>query len=236
MKVKASEFIKWIESKVGCPYMWGGQGETVYGLIKSLAKKKGMSDDAINRMLFFLERHGTADAEFFDCSGLGVQYLLDMGALTSDTTAQGLRNRCEEIERYQLRPSDMAFFVDEDNKATHVGYIVSDGSVVHALDYSHGTIKEKIDDRKEWNWFGRPSKLIEYDLTIDEFIDVTQLKKDDVITVSKPLKGYTTAINAIYEQNPKTTCSPGEYFVYKVYRKSVNITKKKGKPGSWVVL
>ena len=40
MKAKASEFIKYIRSKVGNAYLWGGQGETLFGLARLLATEE----------------------------------------------------------------------------------------------------------------------------------------------------------------------------------------------------
>jgi len=235
MKVKASEFIEWIESKVGSPYLWGGQGETLFDMVRKYCLSKSQSAAATEKMIAFLMKNGVVDKEFYDCSGLGVEFLMDHGALKYDTTADGLYRKCDLIGKDEIRAGDWVFFI-EDGRAVHIGYMVTDTEVVHALDQTVGVVREKLSKRKEWNAAGRPTAYIEYDLEKD---DVKKLKVGDKITVKTELKRYNTAWDA---QNDirvlKDLYEPGTFYVYKIdpYTGAVNITKEKGTPGSWVML
>lgn len=231
-KAKASEFIKYIRSKVGSAYLWGGQGETVFELIRQLAKQKGQSDSSTEKMLAYMEQSGAKDMEFYDCSGLPVSYLLSVGAISGDMTADGIYKKCTKINKQDARPSDMVFLLNSADKATHIGCIVDYGIVVHSLNQTRGVIEEDLNKRK---WvFGRPDFCIEYDL--DAKIDLSTLKPGDKVTITEPVNGYNTANNALVAVNPTVTYPAGEYYVYKVYNGAVNITKSKGKPGAWVIL
>lgn len=233
MKVKTSEFIKWVESKVGCPYLWGGQGETLFDMVRKYCATKSQSKAATEKMVAFLKKKGVVDKEFYDCSGLGVKYLLDHGALKYDTTADGLYKKCVQISMDEVRAGDWVFFI-EDGRAVHIGYMVTDSEVVHALDQTVGVIREKLSDRKEWNGFGRPEFCMIYDLP--QKVDTNNLKYGDKITTTKDLRGYSNADNAFRGLKPVCTYSAGTYYVYKVHNGAVNITRHKGIPGAWVVL
>ena len=231
-KAKASEFVKYIRSKVGNAYLWGGQGETVFELVRKIAKQKGQSDASTEKMLAYMTQNGEKDMEFFDCSGLPVSYLLSVGAISGDMTADGLYRRCTKINKQDARPSDMVFLLNSSGKATHIGCIVDYGIVVHALNQTRGVIEEELNKRK---WvFGRPDFCIEYDLA--QKIDLSTLKPGDKVTIKESINGYNTANNAISKVNPTVTYPAGEYYVYKVYNGAVNITRSKGNPGAWVVL
>lgn len=233
MKVKTSEFIKWVESKVGCPYLWGGQGETLFDMVRKYCATKSQSKTATEKMVAFLKKKGVVDKEFYDCSGLGVKYLLDHGALKYDTTADGLYKKCVQISMDEVRAGDWVFFI-EDGRAVHIGYMVTDSEVVHALDQTVGVIREKLSDRKEWNGFGRPEFCMIYDLP--QKVDTNNLKYGDKITTTKDLRGYSNADNAFRGLKPVCTYNAGTYYVYKVHNGAVNITRHKGIPGAWVVL
>lgn len=158
MKQKPSEFVAYVKSKVGSPYLWGGQGESLHEIITEYARKKKQSDSATKDMIKFM---GIKDVEFFDCSGLGVNYLLKHGLISYDTTADGLYRKCDKISKEEAVPGDFVFFVDGSDKATHVGYVVENGYVVHALDQKKGVIKEKLSARK---WvYGRPNFAFEFE-------------------------------------------------------------------------
>lgn len=234
-KAKASLFIKYIRSKVGCAYLWGGQGESVYAMIRKVADSKGQSSANTDKMLAFLAAHGVKDLEFFDCSGLGVDYLLDQKAFSSDMTADGLYRKCTKIDKKDVRPSDMVFLLNSSGKATHVGYAVDRTTVVHALNQTVGVIEEPLAKRK---WvYGRPDFCIEYDLEEETTeIDISSLKIGDRITLKKAVSGYNTAANARAGVNPVVTYPAGEYYVFRVYSGTVNITRSKGTPGAWVVI
>ena len=232
MKVKTSEFIKWVESKVGCPYLWGGQGETLFDMVRKYCATKSQSKEATEKMITFLKKKGVVDKEFFDCSGLGVKYLLDHGALKYDTTADGLYKKCVLINMDEVRAGDWVFFI-KDRRAVHIGYMVTDSEVVHALDQTVGVIREKLSANKEWNSAGRPEFCMEYDLPQNTATD--DLKPGDKITTTD-IKGYNTADNALKGKNVVCTYSAGTYYVYKVHNGAVNITRHKGIPGAWVVL
>lgn len=234
MKAKASKFIEWIESMVGSPYLWGGQGETIFGILRKHAKQLGQSEAANDKMIEFLMKSGVVDKHFFDCSGLGVSFLIAYGAIKKDMTADGLYRQCSLIEKKEVRAGDFVFFV-KDGRASHVGYMVTDDTVVHALDQEVGVIREELSARKGWNGFGRPEFCIEYDLKKPE-VDYDNLKAGDKITTTKDLRGYTNADNAVKGVKPVCTYSEGTYYVFKVYKGAVNITKHKGIAGAWVNL
>lgn len=236
-KAKTSEFITYIKSKVGSAYLWGGQGETVHELIRKLAKQKGQSDASTDKMLTYLTAHGCKDVEFYDCSGLAVAYLLSVGAISGDMTADGIYRKCSKISASEARPGDMTFLLNGSGKAHHIGYIVEDATVVHALNQTRGVITESLSNRK---WvYGRPDFCLEYDLGgkgQENTVDISTLQPGDQITLKSEVKGYNTAANAESKVNPTVTYPAGEYYVYKVFGNSVNITRKKGVPGAWVVL
>ncbi|MBP3577718.1 MAG: C40 family peptidase [Lachnospiraceae bacterium] len=164
-KAKVSEFTKFIRSKVGCAYLWGGQGESLFSLMRKLAKQNGQSDTKTEQMISFMKSKGIKDMEVFDCSGLGVTPLLAMGAISGDMTADGFYRKCKKISKNEVREGDMTFLLNASGKATHIGYMVDRKTVVHALNQSRGVIEEDVNKRK---WvFGRPEFCLEYDLEQD---------------------------------------------------------------------
>lgn len=232
MKVKASEFIKWVDSKVGCPYLWGGQGDTLFSMVRKYCTTKAQSNPSTEKMITFLKNNGVVDREFYDCSGLGVKFLLDHGAIKYDMTADGLYKKCTPLSKSDVRAGDWVFII-KDGKATHIGYMVNDNEVVHALNQSAGVIKENL-YKRGWNGAGRPEFCIENDLHI--VINYDDLKAGDRIITDKDLKGYGTAADARRKTNAVCTYKAGTYYVYKTYEGAVNITRHKGIAGAWVVL
>lgn len=232
MKAKTSEFIIYIRSKVGSAYLWGGQGETLFGLTRKLAKQTGQSEANTEKMIAYMVQQGVKDMEFFDCSGLAVSFLLSVGAISGDMTADGIYRQCKKIKRQEVRPGDMAFLLNSSGKATHIGYVVDWGIAVHALNQSRGVIEEAL-DRRSWV-YGRPEFCLDYD--IGERTDINKLKAGDKLTLKQATKGYNTAAQALSASKPAVTYPAGEYYVYKVYNGAVNVTRSKGKAGAWVVL
>lgn len=231
-KAKVSEFVPYIKSKVGAAYLWGGQGESIYGLIRELAKENGQADSKTDKMITYLEEQGACDMEFYDCSGLGVKFLLEKDAVGYDMTADGFYRKCKKIDKSEVKEGDMGFLVNVNGKATHIGYVVNRKTIVHALNQTRGVIEENINNRK---WvFGRPDFCLEYDL--EEKIDIATLKIGDKITIDKAVLGYNTAANAKGGVNPVSTYPSGTYYVFRVYSGTVNITRTKGTPGAWVAL
>lgn len=229
-KAKISEFVDYLYEQVGNPYMWGGQGETVEALIRKLAKSKDQSDSNTATMLDFMKNHGFKDMTFFDCSGLGVCFLLEKKAITSDMTADMIYRKCDSIAPNEVVVGDFAFLLNSGGKATHIGYVVKDGNVIHALNQSKGVILEKMNARK---WvYKRPSFALENDFRVA----YDNLHPHDRITLYEPINGFNTAQNAINKVNPVVVYPPGTYYVYKIYGEATNITKKDGVAGAWVAL
>lgn len=225
------DFLEYVESKVGCPYCWGGNGETLYDIVAKYASGKGQSDKKTVKMLGFMEDHGIKDTQFFDCSGLGVKWLLDHDKIDHDTTAAGLYRKCTPITEKELITGCWCF-LKKDNGIYHIGYLVDDNTVVHAFNQEKGVIKEKRTARK---WiYARPDFAFAF--TKPQKPQIDTLAVGDKVTLTESVKGYNTADNALKGKNPTVTYGKGEYYVYKIHNGSVNITKKKGSAGAWVVL
>jgi len=58
--------------------------------------------------------------------------------------------------------------------------------------------------------------------------------KDEKYTLVKDVPGYVSADDAKNRKNKKTTVKKGTYYVYKEYNGMINVTTKKGVPGSWI--
>lgn len=225
------DFLEYVESKVGCPYLWGGNGETLYDIVAKFAKGKSQSESATVKMLGFMEDHGIKDTQFFDCSGLGVKWLLDHDKINYDMTAAGLYRLCTPIKENEVTTGCWCF-LKNDNGIYHIGYLTDDNTAVHAFNQEKGVIKEKRTARK---WiYARPDFAFAF--TKPQKPQIDTLAVGDKVTLTESVKGYNTADNALKGKNPTVTYGKGEYYVYKIHNGAVNISKKKGSAGAWVIL
>lgn len=60
------------------------------------------------------------------------------------------------------------------------------------------------------------------------------LKVGDRYTLDKNVSGYMNAGYALTGENPITNVSPGQYYVFNIFRGAINISTAKNKPGSWI--
>ncbi|MDO5027384.1 MAG: hypothetical protein Q4E50_06100 [Tissierellia bacterium] len=58
--------------------------------------------------------------------------------------------------------------------------------------------------------------------------------EDSVINIDKELDVYYTAEDAMNRTNKKKVYKPGQYYVYKKDKYSMNISKDQGRPGGWI--
>lgn len=229
-KLNVKEFSAWLKEQVGNAYLWGGQGETVYSLVKNLAKSKGQSEENTQKMLEYMKRYGARDIKFYDCSGLGITYLLEKKAISSDMTAAMLYQKCEPIKENEVTEGCWCF-LKNNSGIYHIGYVVDNDMVVHAFNQEKGVIMEKRNARK---WiYAKPTFAFAFEIA--QKPQYGTLNAGDKVTLAQSIKGYNTADNALKRINPTVTYSSGTYYVYKKYNGSVNISKKKGVAGAWVV-
>lgn len=62
----------------------------------------------------------------------------------------------------------------------------------------------------------------------------TKSTTTEMYKVVTNLPGYLTAADAKVDKNRKTTVKPGKYYVFNKSQGMINITSKKGVPGSWI--
>ena len=72
---------------------------------------------------------GGDDPSSFDCSGFVLECLKSCGAYPrrGDETAEGLRWRYPGISELQTEAGDLVFWLNDADRAVHVGMIVADG-------------------------------------------------------------------------------------------------------------
>ena len=226
MKKKPSEFIMWCAQQIGNPYMWGGNGESTFDLVRKLANSKGQNSSNTQTMLNFMENNGFVDCRFYDCSGLVVTYFLAIGAITSDMTANDLYKKSTPVSAPIA--GCLAFLLRSDGTAYHVG-IVDGDTVIQALDQSKGVVREVIHKRK---WvYALPEFAIDYtDAQHKTFCVGDELRIKEAVSV------YNCAYSA---KNPDERTVPiyypaRTYYVYKIADGCVNITRTLGVAGGWL--
>jgi cell wall-associated NlpC family hydrolase len=152
-------FISTVLSKVGCGYVWGAQGQILTAAkLKEFESSYGYSHYHFNENGTKIDANKWIGSQVFDCSGLVVWTLQQMGLISSssDYSAAGVfRDLCYEVSRSNIQPGDL-FFRQGKGGIYHVGVIVSDTEVVEARGTSYGVIQRAIPTAEK---YGRIRKL-----------------------------------------------------------------------------
>lgn len=158
MKGKLNDFCEYLDAQIGQPYCYGCQGTLLTpSNYKSVIAKR--EKDASNRAK--VERYcedkfadGATELRGFDCSGLGMYYLQNLThTLPHDLSANSMIGLCELVD--EPKRGYWLFRVNEDGKATHIGYMVSDTEVIHAKGRAYGVVREKY-KASYWHKVGKP--------------------------------------------------------------------------------
>lgn len=156
--ISLDEFIGYLTEQIGQPYVWGGQHLklTPENYEEAIARRetdheKRAEAIAYSKKLF---DRGATVLYGYDCSGLGMWWLQNVQKVfAKDMNANGMMNTCKIM--YEPRRGYWVFRLNEEGRATHIGYMVSDTEVVHAAGRSLGVIRQKF-KVQDWHVIGKP--------------------------------------------------------------------------------
>lgn len=176
MSTATIRFARFLRSCVDnhCVYLWGAQGEKVLTAnVNKIVKAESTSSTDpktarrnAQRVLTFIANavmagYDMSKAQFFDCSGLITYYAVENGFIKSDTTAEGLRQKCDAIGVRDLKRGDLCFKMSKDGRATHVAGVVEvkkngDVYIVEAKGRDDGVVEHKLIKENGFSAYGRP--------------------------------------------------------------------------------
>lgn len=160
IKVKLEEWLKYLEDRVNIDlYVWGANDELIVNLLDKLCNMEEKKEN-IDRILTLLQKRLLEGCDILkircdDCSGLAIGFLLKMGILKSDKTADGLYNLIKEKIKVQEVIAGDYLFMGTDDKKTHVGYAINDKWAIESKNRDVGVVKTKISERG-WEYAARP--------------------------------------------------------------------------------
>ena len=171
-KGNIDEFCAYLEEQVAnhSMYCWSGQGQTGNQITEYWIRKceqitggrkvdghyKTYADIAVDfwKKQCELGYHDVMSA--YDCSGLGVHWLLLADVIATDRTANGLYRMCEVTA--EPKKGYWVFRLNDEGRATHIGYCISDSEVIHAMGRVEGVVREKVGKiGSYWHKVGKPS-------------------------------------------------------------------------------
>ena len=135
------KFLELIRSKLGCGYVYGAQGEVMTkSLLDTLIKRFGRSH-------YYFDGYSAEKwlgKECYDCSGLIVWALEQLGLIRTDLTADGLYQLCEPVQKSKLEVGDLVFYQNSNGYKTHVGVYIGNGRVIHARGTAYGVVETEL--------------------------------------------------------------------------------------------
>ena len=144
------KFLELIRSKLGCGYVYGAQGEVMTkSLLDTLIKRFGRSH-------YYFDGYSAEKwigKQCFDCSGLIVWALEQLGLIRTDLTADGLYQLCNPAEKGKLEPGDLVFYQNSNGYKHHVGVYMGNGKVIHARGTAYGVVETEMFNK--FTAFGR---------------------------------------------------------------------------------
>lgn len=171
-KGNIDEFCAYLEQQVAhhSMYVWGGQGQTGNQITEYWIRKmeqntggkkvdghyKTYADIAVDfwKKQCELGYHDVMSA--YDCSGLGVHWLLMADVIATDRTSNGMFRMCDVTDKPHR--GYWVFRLNDEGRATHIGYCISDSEVIHAKGRQDGVVREQIGKiGSYWHKVGIPS-------------------------------------------------------------------------------
>lgn len=136
-----NKFLELIKSKLGCGYVYGSQGEVMTkSLLDTLIKRFGRDNYYFNG--YSAEKW--VGKECYDCSGLIVWVLQQLGLIRADMTADGLYQLCNHVEKGKLEPGDLVFYQNSSGYKNHVGVYMGNSKVIHARGTAYGVVETEM--------------------------------------------------------------------------------------------
>jgi len=192
MKVEFSEFKSYLISNLGMMYVLGAQGHKFVDLLDKICVMEKNEINLVNNVLTLLEKKLKAGVDIntllaYDCSGLGMKWLLEKKVYKSDMTAKDMYNSIPEKVKSlsSVRPGDFVFT----DSLGHVGYAIGDDMVIEARGTSYGVVMTDL-YKREWAKIARPDWWIDVEKPIlrrELYLTEPLMKGDDVEDCQKLL-------------------------------------------------
>lgn len=163
-----NEFIKYLEEQIGQPYMWGGQHtkltpETYEAIIHAREDGRGGYKDGTSYAdagIAFCKKKFDAGADVlyaYDCSGLGMYWIENLKHLRDrDASANTMMHWCVNLD--DPEPPEKGWWVfriNDAGKATHIGYMIDDETLIEAKGRKWGVVVTEFDE-EDWDCWGIP--------------------------------------------------------------------------------
>ena len=151
-----NKLLELAKTKLGCGYVWGSQGE-----ILSLNKLNELKDTFGANHYVFQDSQGTVyagkwlDKQVFDCSGLILWCLQQLGYISKDQDYNAemfYTELCNPISKSELQPGDLVFIKTTYGEINHIGIYAGDGKTVEAKSTRLGVVQDNVN---RFNLFGR---------------------------------------------------------------------------------
>ena len=192
IKVEFSEFKSYLISNLGMMYVLGAQGNKFVDLLDKICAMEKNEIGLVNNVLTLLEKKLKAGVDIntllaYDCSGLGMYWLMLKGIFKSDMTAKDLYNSIpQKVESLNsVRAGDFVFT----ESLGHVGYAIGDDSVIEARGTSWGVVLTDL-YKREWTKIARPDWWIDVEKPVlrrELYLTDPLMKGDDVEDCQKLL-------------------------------------------------
>lgn len=157
-KAEFSEFKAYLISKLGMMYVLGAQGDKFVSLLDRMCAMEKNDYKLINNVLTLLKKKLDAGVDIntllaYDCSGLGMWWLMQKGIFKYDMTAKdmynSIPNKIKSLDA--VKEGDFVFT----NSLGHVGYAIGDNMVIEARGTAYGVVMTDL-YKREWTKIARP--------------------------------------------------------------------------------
>ncbi len=185
-KYKASDFIEFLKSRVGCGYTLGTYGQKC---TQELLERRARHDTDSPTDYYLVDCARWLGYYVADCSGLVEWFLLKQGIQQNcDTNASGMYNRwsiekSNDMDSMPMIPG-VAVFKRGTSGIHHIGIYVGNDRVIEAKGAAYGILVTQFSADPAWNCWGIFDWLV---LDVNENPNATPLP---VMTIATQLQGY----------------------------------------------
>lgn len=162
---KFEDFKSYLVSMLGMMYVLGAQGHKFVDLLDRLTSMEKDEIKLVQNVLTLLQKKLKAGVDIntllaFDCSGLGMFWLMKNGIFKYDMTAKEMYNSIPTKVK-SLSSVKAGDFVFTDSLG-HVGYAIGDDMVIEARGTAYGVVMTDL-YKREWTKAARPDWWVDLD-------------------------------------------------------------------------